>query len=135
MRQLALSYALILAMAGVVSACDQTRVATPASYEAVEYVSANSELIGDGLVKVSASVKNAQSDKFASDFAACVAARYALLRGFGFARLVTDTVTRSDDIRTATSVFSISARLPAGVRKLDAEVVAVNCAENGIPMV
>ena len=105
------------------------------STQGMDYVSAESELIGDGLVKISASVKNAESDHFASEFAACVVARYALLRGFGFARLVTDSVSRTEDIRTATSVYSITAHLPAGVRKLDAEIIAVNCAENGIPMV
>ena len=134
MRQMTMLYTLVLAMTGVVSACERTG-ATALSTRGVNYVSAEAELIGDGLVKIFASVKNAESDHFASDFAACVAARYALLRGFGFARLVTDSVSLTQDIRTATSVYSITARLPAGVRKLDAEVVAVNCAENGIPMV
>ena len=134
MRQMAMSYALILVMAGIVSACDRTSAPT-VSTQGVDYMSAESELIGDGLVKISASVKNAESDHFASEFAACVAARYALLRGFGFARMVTSGVSRTEDVRTATSVYSITARLPAGVRKLDAEVVAVNCAENGVPMV
>ena len=134
MQKMAMSYALILAMTGVVSACDRTGDARM-SAKSVEYMSTKAELIGDGLVKISASVKNVQSDHLATEFANCVAARYALLRGFGFARLVTDSVSRDDDIRTATSVYSITARLPPGVRKLDAEVVAVNCAENGIPMV
>ena len=134
MRQMAMLYALVLAMAGVVSACDQM-VSTPMSTKAVDYVSAEAELIGDGLVKISASVKNAESDYLASAFAACVAARYALLRGFGFVHLVADSVSHTGNVRTATSVYGITARLPAGVRKLDAEVVAVNCAENGIPMV
>ena len=134
MHKLAMTYALVLAMTGVVSACDRTGE-TWVSAKGVEYVSTEAELIGDGLVIISASVKNVESDHFATEFAACVAARYALLRGFGFARLVTDSVNRTDDIRTATSVYSSTARLLAGVRKLDAEVVAVNCAENGIPMV
>ena len=134
MQKMAMSYALILAMTGVVLACDRTGDARM-SAKSVEYMSTKAELIGDGLVKISASVKNVQSDHFFTQFATCAAALYALLCGFSFARLVTDSVSRDDDIRTATSVYSITARLPPGVRKLDAEVVAVNCAENGIPMV
>lgn len=134
MPKMAMLYALVLAMTGIVSACDRTGDSRMSAKD-VEYISTNAELIGDGLVKFSASVKNVQSDHFATEFATCVAARYALLNGFGFARLVTDSVSRDDDIRTATSVYSITARLPPGARKLDAEVVAVNCAENGIPMV
>ena len=134
MQKMAMSYALILAMTGVVSACDRTGDARM-SAKSVQYTSTKADLIGDGSLKISASVRNVQSDHFATEFATCVAARYALLHGFGFARLVTDSVSRDDDIRTATSVYSITARLPPGARKLDAEVVAVNCAENGIPMV
>ena len=134
MQKMAMSYALILAMTGVVSACDRTGDVRMAA-NSVEYTSTKADLIGDGLVKMSASVKNIQSDHFATEFASCVAARYALLSEYGFARLVTDSVSKDDDIRTATSVYSIAARLPSGVRKIDAEVVAVNCAENGIPMV
>ena len=134
MRKMAMSYGLVLVMTGAVSACYKTDD-TWMSAKGLEYMSTTAELIGDGLVKISASVKNVQSDHFATEFATCVAARYALLRGFGLARLVTDSVSRDDNIRTATSVYSISARLPPGVRKMDAEVVAVNCAENGIPMV
>jgi len=33
------------------------------------------------------------------------------------------------------AVYTISPALPDGVLKLDAEVVAADCAENGIPMV
>ena len=134
MQKMTMSYALVLAMTGVVSACDRTGEKLMFT-KGVEYMSTEAELMGDGLVRISACVRNVQSSHFATEFAACVAARYAFLRGFGFARLVTDSVNRADDIRTAISIYSSTARLLAGVRKLDAEVVAVNCAENGIPMV
>ena len=134
MQKMAISHAWALAMTGVVSACDRTNE-TRMFTKGVEYVIAEAALFWDGLVKISASVKNVRSDHFATEFTACVAARYALLRRFGFACLVTDIVSRADDIRTATSVYIITARMPMAVHKLDAEFVAVNCAENGIPMV
>lgn len=134
MQTMAMSYALVLAMTGVVSACDRSGE-TRMSQKGLEYVSNEAQLIGDVLVKISASVKNVESDHFATEFATRFTVRYALLRGFDFARLVTDNVSRADDINNATSVYSITAPLPAGARKLYAEVVAINCAENGIPMV
>ena len=134
MQKMAMSHALVLAMMGVVSVCDRTGDKLM-STKCVEYMFTEAELIGEVLVRISDSVTNVQSDHFVTEFAACVAARYAFLRGFGFARLVTDSVSRADDVRTATSVYSSTSRLPARVRKLDADVVAVNCAENGIPMV
>ena len=121
-------------MTGVVSACDRSGE-TRMSQKGLEYVSNEAQLIGDVMVKISASVKNVESDHFATEFATRFTVRYALLRGFDFARLVTDNVSRADDISNVTSVYSITAPLPAGARKLYAEVVAINCAENGIPMV
>ena len=134
MQKMAISYALVLATLGVASACDQTRE-TRMSTGGLEYVSTEAELIGDGLVKISAFVKNVESDDFDAVFTACVAAPYVLLRGFAFGREISGSISQIDDIRTATSIYIFNARLPAGVRKLDAEVVAVNCAKNGIPMV
>ena len=134
MQKMTMSYALVLTMTGIVSACYWTGEKLMYT-KGVEYMSTEVELIGDGPVRISTCVRNVQSSHYATEFAACVTARYAFLLGFGFARLVTDSVNRADDIRTATSVYSSTARLLAGVRKLNAEVVAVNCAENGITMV
>ena len=134
MQKMAMSYVLILARSSVVSACLETRE-TRISTKGVEYVSTEAELIEDGLVKISAYVKNVESDHFSAKFAAFGAALHVRLRGLGFASGITDSARRIDDIRIATSIYSINARLPAEVRKLDTEVDAVNCAENGIPLV
>ena len=68
-------------------------------------------------------------------YAECAAAQYALIRGFGFARHLRTNVVQEGGIWRGDAVYTISPALPDGVKKIDAEVVAADCAENGIPMV
>ena len=62
-------------------------------------------------------------------------AQYTLIRGFGFARHVRTNVVEEGGIWRGDAVYTISPALPDGITKIDAEVVAADCAENGIPMV
>ena len=68
-------------------------------------------------------------------YAECAAAQYTLIRGYGFARHLRTNVYETGGVWTADAVYTVSPSLPRGVRQIDAEVVAANCAENGIPMV
>ena len=69
------------------------------------------------------------------DYARCAAAQYTLIRGYGFARHVRTTVEEKSGVWMGDAVYTISPSLPDGIIKLDAEVVAANCREKGIPLV
>ena len=68
-------------------------------------------------------------------YAECAAAQYALIRGYGFARHLRTNVDEEGGIWRGDAVYTISSALPRGLKTIDAEVVAADCAENGIPMV
>ena len=68
-------------------------------------------------------------------YAECAAARYALIRGYGFARHVRTNVSEEAGIWRADAVYTISPALPRGIGLIDAEVVAENCVREGIPTV
>jgi hypothetical protein len=74
-----------------------------------------------------------QSD--VSDYAACAAAQYALIRGFGFARQVRTQVAMQGGIWRGDAVYTISAALPRGTKTIDAEVTVRDCGARGIPTV
>jgi len=74
-----------------------------------------------------------QSD--VSDYAACAAAQYALIRGFGFARQVRTQVAMHGGIWRGDAVYTISAALPRGTKTIDAEVTVRDCGARGIPTV
>ena len=68
-------------------------------------------------------------------YAACAAAQYALIRGFGFARQVRTQVTLQGGIWRGDAVYTISAALPRGTKTIDAEVTVRDCGARGIPTV
>jgi hypothetical protein len=68
-------------------------------------------------------------------YARCAAAEYTLIRGYGFARHVRTVVDDGSGIWRADAVYTISPGLPAGLRTIDAEVVAAQCRQAGIPTV
>jgi hypothetical protein len=118
-------YLMVVFMACFVTGCEK-----PFSDDSFE-----DEPIEDGLVRVRVDVKNAKQDAAVLSFANCTAARYAIDRGFAFARHIMSTLDYKFDLKSAEAVYLLSATLPPGSKKLDVEVVAINCAENGIPMV
>lgn len=67
------------------------------------------------------------------EYAECVAAAFTLKQGFGFSRHIRTNRSNTGGIWRADAVYSITPTLPRGSRTMDAEVIAQNCAERGIP--
>ena len=112
------------------TAARQTKEASMAEYLGIE-----TRLLDGGLVNFQVEMARARSNDDVAAYASCAAAQYALIRGFGFARHVRTNVVQSGSIWQGDAVYLVSAALPAGVNTIDAEVVAANCAEDGIPSV
>ena len=70
-----------------------------------------------------------------SNYAACAAAQYALIRGFGFARQLRTNVVFQGGVWRGDAVYTISAALPRGSKTIDAEVTVRDCGARGIPTV
>jgi hypothetical protein len=90
-------------------------------------------LLDDGLVSFGVAMKGAKDRSEVEAYGRCAAAQFALDQGFGFARQVRTIVTKKGRTWYGDAVYLISASLPEGLRTIDAEVVATECAELGIP--
>ena len=99
-----------------------------AVYEGVSTI-----LLDDDLVSFSVAMKGAADRSDVEAYGRCAAAQYALDQGFGFARQVRTIVTKKGQTWYGDAVYLISTSLPEGLRTIDAEVVATECAELGIP--
>tara|TARA_R110000851_G_scaffold194302_5_gene345117 strand:- start:111 stop:494 length:384 start_codon:yes stop_codon:yes gene_type:complete len=108
--------------------------AAPAPF-APEYRGIETRLLDGDLVNFHVSMGGARDAGDVERYAECAAAQYALIRGYGFARHLRTSVSEEAGIWQGDAVYTISAALPRGLLTIDAEVVAANCAENGIPMV
>lgn len=102
---------------------------------APDYLGVETHLLDGDLVNFQVEMRGARDRLDVDRYAQCAAAQYALIRGFGFARHVRTNVAEQAGLWRGDAVYTISSALPDGVTKLDAEVVAQDCAENGIPMV
>ncbi|WP_397543940.1 hypothetical protein [Roseovarius salis] len=102
---------------------------------APDYRGIETHLLDNDLVSFRVEMTGARDAADVERYAECAAAQYTLIRGFGFARHVRTKVAEEGGIWRADAVYTISPALPDGIRKIDAEVVAADCAENGIPMV
>lgn len=100
-----------------------------------EYKGVETALLEGDLVQFKVSMTKALSDQDVADYAECAAARYTLIRGYGFARHVRTNVDQEGGLWRGDAVYTISPSLPRGIKTIDAEVVAANCAERGIPTV
>ena len=134
MRSLAIIVMPLALSAGVgVTGC----TAAPAAPEDAtpEYLGVETRLLDDDLVNFRLRLRDVTDRSQIDAYARCAAAQYALIRGYGFARHLRTNVTQEGGIWRGDAVYTISAALPRGLRTVDAEVVAADCAENGIPMV
>ena len=127
---------LALGLAGGVAGCE----AAPADADAVsratpEYRGIETSLLDGDLVNFRVEMAGVDDTTDVDRYAECAAAQYTLIRGFGFARHVRTNVVQEGGVWRGDAVYTISPALPDGIKKLDAEVVAADCAENGIPMV
>ncbi|MEX3315781.1 hypothetical protein [Sulfitobacter sp. PS-8MA] len=100
-----------------------------------EYKGVKTQLLDGDLVQFNVAMTKALSAQDVSDYAECAAAQYTLIRGYGFARHVRTNVTEEGGIWRADAVYTISPSLPKGLKTIDAEVTAFQCAERGIPTV
>jgi hypothetical protein len=99
------------------------------------YLGIETRLLDDDLVNLYVAMAPGASDGQLDRYARCAAARYALIRGFGFARHVRTTISEEGGVRRADAVYTVSPALPAGLRTIDAEVTVADCAERGIPTI
>jgi hypothetical protein len=102
---------------------------------APEYMGIETRLLDGDLVNFHVTMQGARDASDVERYAECAAAQYTLIRGYGFARHVRTQVLQEGGIWRGDAVYTISNSLPRGLMTIDAEVVAANCAENGIPMV
>ncbi len=100
-----------------------------------DYKGVETTLLDGDLVQFNVAMTKALSNQDVSDYAECAAAQYTLIRGYGFARHVRTNVTEEGGIWRADAVYTISPSLPKGLKTIDAEVTAFQCAERGIPTV
>jgi len=100
-----------------------------------QYLGVQTRLLDGDLVQFHVEMFNALDEKNVSDYAQCAAAGYTLVRGFGFARHLRTSVDLEGRIWRGDAVYTISPSLPDGLKTIDAEVVAQDCRERGIPLV
>jgi hypothetical protein len=100
-----------------------------------EYKGVETTLLDGDLVQFNVAMTKALSTNDVANYAECAAAQYTLIRGYGFARHVRTNVSQEAGIWRADAVYTISPSLPRGLKTIDAEVTAQNCAEQGIPAV
>ncbi len=89
--------------------------------------------IDENLINVLVETSGPDADGLSTQYAECVAAKYALDQGFGFARHIRTHRANTGGNWRADAVYSITPALPKGMRNIDAEVAVQNCAELGIP--
>ena len=112
------------------SAADKNILDTP-----IEYVNGSANLLEGGVVRVRGDVLNAKHDAAVLHFANCVAARYAINVGLPFVSNVASTIDYKPNLMSVEADYLILSDLTSGSKELDAEVVAITCAENGMPMI
>lgn len=100
-----------------------------------EYLGVETRLLEGDLVNFQVLMRGARDGTDVARYAECAAAQYALIRGYGFARHLRTNIDNEADFWKADAIYTISASLPDGIKKLDAEVVTANCSEDGIPTV
>lgn len=100
------------------------------SYDGIETL-----LLDGDLVNFRVAMRGARDIEDVAAYARCAAARYALIRGFGFARHVRTNVAETGGNWRGDAVYTISSALPRGIKTIDAEVAVSDCSEQGIPTV
>lgn len=123
-----------MALAAVVAGCDDAREDTASRFEP-EYLGIEVRPLDRDLVQLEVTMRGARTAEDVDRYVRCAVALYALERNFGFARHVRTNVSEEGGIWRGDAVYTLSSALPDGLKKIDAEVVAADCAENGIPMV
>lgn len=132
---------LALTLSGVLSACAETETGSDGAGElsdaafAPDYLGSEARMLDDTMLQVEVSMRGARNKGDVDRYAQCAAVSHALHEEFGFVRHLRTLVTEEAGLWRADGVYLISAALPPGMKTIDVEVVAADCAENGIPMV
>ncbi len=100
-----------------------------------EHLGVETALLDGDLVSFRVAMRGARGPEDVERYAACAAAQYALIRGFGFARHVRTLVDERAGVWRGDAVYTVSPSLPRGTRLIDAEVTVADCAQSGIPTV
>lgn len=100
-----------------------------------EYKGVAISALGEDLFEIKVNMVNALSGEDVSDYAECAAAQFAIKQGYGFARHLRTNVSLEGSIWRGDAVYTLSPTLPRGIKTIDAEVVAADCAEKGISTV
>ncbi|MGX0902114.1 hypothetical protein ACSSV8_000671 [Roseovarius sp. MBR-79] len=127
--------ALALGLTGGLAGCAEPDGAAVMPDFRPDYRGVETRLLDGDLVNFHVTMRGARDASDVEAYAECAAAQYTLIRGYGFARHVRTQVSQEGGNWQGDAVYTISESLPRGLMTLDAEVVAANCAENGIPMV
>ncbi|SLN15215.1 hypothetical protein ROG8370_00401 [Roseovarius gaetbuli] len=123
-----------LSLLGGLSGCAEAGAGNAAAFQP-DYSGVETRLLDGDLVNFHVSMRGARGREDVDRYAECAAAQYALIRGYGFARHLRTNLAEEGGVWRGDAIYTISAALPRGLKTIDAEVVAANCAENGIPMV
>ncbi len=102
---------------------------------APEYLGTETRLLEGDLVSFLVAMKGARGAEDVARYGECVAAQYALIRGYGFVRHVRTDVEKRNGVWYGDAGYVISAAIPKGLRTIDAEITVQNCAMEGIPTV
>ena len=127
-----MAVAIITPLALAVSGC--AGPGAPSAFQP-DYQGVETRLLAGDLVNFHVTMRGARGAEDVDRYAECAAAQYTLIRGYGFVRHVRTNVSEEGGIWQGDAVYTVSAALPRGLKTIDAEVTAANCAENGIPMV
>lgn len=106
-----------------------------ASREVPQYGAVETRLLENELVSFRVRMKNPASGDDVIAYSDCVAAQYALIRGAGFVRRVTNDVTRRGGWWVGNGVYTLSDAHPGGVFTIDAEATTEACRAGNIPTV
>ncbi len=97
------------------------------------YLSADAVGWKDDLVRVRVTLKGADAEAAAGEFARCIAAGYAVKNNAGFVRHVLTLTDKEGGIWRGDAVYSVTAALPRGVQTIDADVTVEECGDRAIP--
>jgi hypothetical protein len=100
-----------------------------------EYLGIRTALLDEDLVSFRLTMRGVREPAQIDAYAACAAAQYALIRGYGYARHVRTLVDERAGNWHADAIYTISEALPRGSATIDADVTVSDCSLNGIPTV
>ena len=103
--------------------------------ENAQYLGSQTRLLDSDLVNFLVEMRGARDGRDAGAYARCVAAQYALIRGYGFARHIRTIASQEGGVWRGDAVYTVSPALPPGKRTLDAETEVARCREDGIPLI